>query len=168
MQRRIVGLRCANKRVLLTNTVSNRAFHCRMRYFIRLLLVALLPFTASAQQDASARLAALAERYYEAQARMDPVYSATLIGDNRFDADLPVDIAPENRRARFAMYRDVLKQLAAIPRAPLSPQDQLTRDTLDQQVRSRLAFERFDDHLLPLEQLDSIPILLANFASGQA
>src|SRR5438132_11422624 len=105
---------------------------------------------------------------FEEHACYCPVYSATLICDNRFDAELPIDIAPAARRARFAMYRDVLKEIATIPRAQLSQQDQLTRDMLAQQVRSRLAFERYDDHLLPLQQLDAIPIVPANFAGGQA
>jgi uncharacterized protein (DUF885 family) len=141
------------------------------RMFLRFLAAALLPLAALAQpadSALSAKLGALADRYYEAQARFDPVYSATLIGDNRFDDQLPVDIAPEQQRARFAMYHEVARELAAIPRAKLDERDRLTHEMLDYQLRMQLGFERFDGHLLPLQQLDSIPIVLANFASGQA
>ncbi len=113
-------------------------------------------------------LAALAERYYEAQARFDPLASATLLGDNRFDDRLPLTIAPAQRRARFAMYREVQRELAQIPRDALAPADVLTHDVLSNELERRLGFERFDDHLLPLQQMDSVPVLLANFASGQA
>lgn len=124
--------------------------------------------TAAEPKSESAELAALAERYYEAQARFDPIYSATLQGDNRFDDQLPISIAPGERRQRFAMYREVQRQLARIPRGKLSASDALTHELLAYELQTRLAFERFDDHLLPLEQLDAVPIQLAIFAGGQA
>ena len=136
-------------------------------------LACALPAFAAATDDAHAArearaLATLAEHYHEAQLRFDPVYSGTLNGDNRYDDRLPVTIAPDQRRARFAMYRDVKRQLAAIDRAALPEADALTWDVLGRELDGRLAFERFDDHLLPLQQMDTIPLLLANFAGGQA
>src|SRR5262249_31400103 len=67
-------------------------------------------------------LAALADRYYEAQARLDPLY-ATLAGDNRFDDGLAVTIAPAHRRQRFAMYRQGQHDLNAIDTSQLTPTD---------------------------------------------
>lgn len=132
-----------------------------------------LPALAAAADGAPAArearaLSALAGRYHEAQLRFDPVYSGTLNGDNRYDDLLPVTIAPGQRRARFAMYRDVRRALAAIDRAALPEADALTWDVLARELDGRLAAERFDDHLLPLQQMDSIPLLLATFAGGQA
>ena len=123
--------------------------------------------TAAAQRPEVA-LAAHAVRYYEAQARLDPVYSATLVGDNRFDDRLPITIAPAQRRQRFAMYHRVQRQLAAIDRKALGAGDALTYDLLARDLRTRIGFERFDDHLLPMQQMDAIPTLLANFGGGQA
>src|SRR5882672_3320361 len=120
------------------------------------------------QADASATLAALAQRYYDAQARFDPVYSATLAGDNRFDDQLPLDIAPPLRKKRFAMYHQVQQQLAGVDRNRLSPADALTYDLLARDLRTRIGFEKFDEHLLPLLQTSAIPMLMANFGSGQA
>ena len=116
----------------------------------------------------SGMLAALAERYYEVQVRLDPVYSGTLAGDNRFDDRLPIGIAPAQRRQRFAMYHRLQRELAAIDKRSLSPRDALTHDLLARELRTRLGFEPFSDHLLPLQQLDAIPTLLANFGGGQA
>lgn len=121
-----------------------------------------------AAEPPSAALAALAERYYEAQARMDPVYSATLAGDNRFDDQLPLTIAPAERRKRFAMYHRVQHALMAIDRHHLGPPDVLTYDLLARDLRTRIGFEKFNDHLLPVQQMDAIPTLLANFGGGQA
>ncbi len=123
---------------------------------------------AKGPSDPAGALATLADQYYEAQARFDPVYSATLVGDNRFDADLPIGIAPAERDRRFAMYARVQKQLEAIPRSRLGEEDALTYDMLALDVRTRLGFRRFKDHLLPLQQMDSIPLQLATFAGGQA
>jgi len=120
-----------------------------------------------ARTDSSQALAALAQRYYDAQAQLDPLYSATLVGDNRFDDQLPIGIAPAQRQQRFAMYREVQRELATIDRSRLSAADALTHDLLARELRTRLGFEAFNDHLLPLQQLDSVPVLLANLANGQ-
>jgi uncharacterized protein (DUF885 family) len=125
-------------------------------------------FATEGSPDPASALATLADQYYEAQARFDPVYSATLVGDNRFDAELPVGIAPAQRDKRFAMYARVKKQLETIPRARLNDEDALTYDMLALDVRTRLGFRRFKDHLLPMQQMDSIPLQLATFAGGQA
>lgn len=123
---------------------------------------------APAAREPAARLAALAQRYYDTQARLDPVYSATLLGDNRFDDRLPLTLAPAERARRFAAYRTMLRELAAVPRAALGEADALTRDLLEREIRTRLGFEPFFDHLMPLQQMDSIPVLLAVFSTGQA
>jgi len=121
-----------------------------------------------APADAAASLAALADRYYEAQVRFDPLTSGTLQGDNRFDDQLPITIAPAQRKKRFAMYHRVERELAAIDRRRLSAADALTFDLLARELRMRSGFEKFDDHLLPLEQLGSVPVVLATLGGGQA
>src|SRR4051812_22957101 len=115
----------------------------------------------------SAALAALAERYYEEQARLDPV-GATLAGDNRYDDRLPIDISPAQRTLRFATYRRLQKDLAAIDPAPLVDEDRLPRELLAYQLRNKLGFEPFRDDLMPIRPLDAMPIQLAIFAGGQA
>ncbi len=129
-----------------------------------------LPLSAALAADAperpSARLAALADRYYEAKARLDPVL-ATFTGDNRFDGDLAINIAPAEVKKRHALCRDVLRKLKSIDRSRLARADATTYDLLEDEVRSALAFEPFEDHLLPISHLDSTPTVLANFAGGQ-
>jgi uncharacterized protein (DUF885 family) len=126
------------------------------------------PAAPPQRADPAAALAALADRYYEAQARLDPVYSATLFGDNRFDDQLPIGIAPAERKKRFAMLHRIERELAAIDRRRLSDADALNFDLLSHELKTRIGFEPFDDYLLPLQQLNALPMLLANFGSGQA
>ena len=129
--------------------------------------VSMTPAAAAAPPPAATALASLAERFYEAQARMDPL-GATLAGDNRFDDQLPVDIAPAARAQRFAMYRQTLQQLQAIDKRRLGAADALTWALLERDLRTRIGFERFDDHLQPIHQMGALPVMLATLGGGQA
>ena len=125
-------------------------------------------FAAEAQPAASAaqRLADLAERYYDEQARFEPI-NATFAGDNRFDHLLPMTLAPAVRARQFAMLHDVQQSLMRIDRSKLAGADLTTFDVLGFEVNSALSFEPLKDHLLPLNHMDSVPVVLANFGSGQ-
>ena len=114
-----------------------------------------------------ARLAALAEYFYEAQVRLDPL-GATYSGDSRFNDQLVITIAPAQRAKTFALQRDVLQQLGQIDRGTLELRDALTYDVLQYVLRDTLAFEDFADHLLPINHMSSVPVDLANLASGQS
>lgn len=131
---------------------------------LALTLACLAPAQAATPAE---RLTDLATRYYDARARFDPM-TATESGDNRFDDQLGLGLAPAERAQRFAAWRGFLKELAALPAASLPPAERLNRELLERQLRDRLAFERFPDHLLPLNQLDAVPLQLAFFSSGEA
>ena len=99
-------------------------------------------------------------------ARFDPV-SASESGDSRFNDQIGMSIAPKNRAAQFARYKDYLKRLHAIRRDALPARDQTSYDILDYELRTALRFEAFPEHLLPLSQMDSLPVMLANYAGGE-
>jgi uncharacterized protein (DUF885 family) len=121
--------------------------------------------TASANAE-SQRLNKLADDYYDALARFDPV-SAGESGDNRFAGQIGMSIAPKNRAAQFARYKDYLKRLHAIRRETLPQRDQTSYDILDYELSTALRFEPFPEHLLPITQMDSLPVMLANYAGGE-
>ncbi len=125
-----------------------------------------VPSVASASAALGQRLNALAERYYEAQARFEPL-NATFSGDNRFDDQLSMTIAPEMHARQSALYREVAAGLKKIARPKLTPADRITYDCLDYEVGTALALDRFPNQLLPLNQMDSVPVTLANLAGGQ-
>jgi len=122
---------------------------------------------AASAPQAQQQLLALADEYYDALARFDPV-GATQNGDNRFDDQLTMDIVPAERARQFALYRGFQKRLNAIPRAQLNRGDRVNYDVLAFELKTLVAAEQFPDHLLPLNQMDSIPVTLANFAGGEA
>src|SRR5437763_7744408 len=114
----------------------------------------------------SKRLNQLADDYWNAEARFNPM-SAGEAGDNRFADQIGMAIAPANRARQFALYKDFLKRLHAIRRDGLAQRDQTSYDILDYELKTALRFEAFPEHLLPLDQMDSVPVDLANYASGQ-
>jgi uncharacterized protein (DUF885 family) len=123
--------------------------------------------TANAGAGAEAkRLNKLADEYYDALARFDPV-SAGESGDSRFNDQIGMSIGPKQRAAQFALYKGYLKRLQAIRRDALPQRDQTSYDILDYELRTALRFEPFPEHLLPISQMDSLPVMLANYASGE-
>jgi uncharacterized protein (DUF885 family) len=112
-------------------------------------------------------LLALADQYYDAVARFEPL-GATENGDNRFDDQLGMSIAPAKRAAQFKLYRQFASRLKAIQREQLDTGDRINYDILGYELKGLLAMERFPEHLLPINQMDSLPVNLANYAGGEA
>jgi len=122
--------------------------------------------TAGATSAASKQLNKLADAYWDAQARFDPV-SAGESGDGRFADQIGMSIAPQNRARQFALYKDFVKRLHAIPRTGLAQRDQTSYDILDYELATALRFEPFPEHLLPIDQMSSLPVTLANYSGGE-
>ncbi|OON59982.1 hypothetical protein B0920_22175 [Massilia sp. KIM] len=108
----------------------------------------------------------LADEYYDAVARFEPVY-ASEGGDNRFIDQLGLSVSPKNRERQFALYRGYLKRLQAIPRDKLGSRDQTSYDILKFELDTALRLAAFPEHLLPIDQMVSMPVILANYAGGQ-
>jgi uncharacterized protein (DUF885 family) len=112
-------------------------------------------------------LLALADQYYDAAARFEPI-GATENGDNRFDDQLGMSIAPAKRAAQFKLYRQFAARLNGIKREQLDTGDRINYDILGYELKGLIAMERFPEHLLPINQMDSVPVSLANYAGGEA
>ncbi|MYM96515.1 DUF885 domain-containing protein [Duganella vulcania] len=141
-------------------------------------LLALAPWASSAAAPATAvpqaspapahkALLALADQYYDASARFEPI-NATENGDNRFDDQLGLGIAPAKRAQQFKLYRQFAARLKTIKRAQLDNGDRINYDILGYELNQLLAMEKFPEHLLPINQMDSVPVTLANYAGGEA
>lgn len=124
------------------------------------------PAAAAAASQESRQLNALADEYYEALARFEPVW-ATENGDMRFNDKLGLSISPTLRAKQFALYRNYLKRLAAIPRDRLGSRDRTSYDILKFELNNALRLAPFPEHLLPIDQMISMPVILANYAGGQ-
>lgn len=108
----------------------------------------------------------LADAFYLARVKFDPLQFATINGDNRHDDQLGMSIAPKKRAQHFALMHKMQAQLKSIARKNLGDKDQLNYDLLAFELESALHFEHFPEHLLPLNQMLNVPSTLANFAGG--
>lgn len=122
---------------------------------------------SNASQTGAKKLATLAERYYEQQARFEPV-AATYNGDNRYDDQLPQTLDMKVKAKQIAMWRQLAGELRRISRTQLSAADQVTYDCLQYELDAAIKMSAFDDRLMPVNQMDSIPLTMAHFASGQS
>lgn len=123
---------------------------------------------AAAQQavQAARQLDRLADEFYVARARFEPLLYATANGDSRYNDQIGMAISPKVRARQFALYHKMQARLKAIDRARLPEKDQLNYDLLAFDLGAALDLEKFPEHLLPLNQFDNIPSTLANYASG--
>jgi uncharacterized protein (DUF885 family) len=117
-------------------------------------LLAVCPFVIL-----SMTLAACAPGTDSADARFKAVYTAEWKWrEEQFPDDentqKPVQdhlpkVDPETQAMRLARWQDTLKQLDAIPRAELSPAEQLNYDVYKPQIEALLANQRFRDFEMP-------------------
>jgi uncharacterized protein (DUF885 family) len=108
----------------------------------------------------------LADAFYDARARFDPLLYATANGDSRYDDQIGMAIDPAVRARQFALVHRMQQQLRAIDRSSLGTKDQLNYDILAFEIGSQLDLEHFPEHLLPLNHFENVPSVLANYASG--
>jgi uncharacterized protein (DUF885 family) len=123
------------------------------------------PGPARSSPEASARLFALAEEYFEGKLRLDPLL-ATSIGDSRYDDRLPDTLSDSGRAAIRDLAASTRAKLEKIPRAELAGEDALTWAVLDDLTRTTLEGLELDDHLMPVEQLNCLAVQLPVYGSG--
>jgi len=128
--------------------------------------LAVAPAAAATGEQAKLKLDHLADAFYLARAKFDPLLYATANGDSRYDDQIGMRIAPKVRAQQFALYHKMQQQLHAIPRAQLADKAQLNYDLLAFELDSALDMEKFPEHLLPINQMDNVPSTLANYADG--
>jgi len=120
---------------------------------------------AGAKNDPAAQINALAEAYFESTLEIFPL-AATEIGDHRYDDRLADDLSPKGRAAIRALADRTREALGRIPRGSLTGQALLTHEVLEERTQALLDGLQFSDHLMPLEQLDALPVYLPVLGSG--
>ena len=118
-----------------------------------------------ADGDAAAQVNALAEAYFESYLELFPLL-ATEIGDHRYDDRLADDLSPKGRAKVRALADRTREALSRIPRGSLAGQALLTHEVLEERTQAVLDGLQFSDHLMPLEQLDALPVYLPVLGSG--
>ena len=128
--------------------------------FVSLVVIPIGMATERVSQDRSAaaqQLYALFERTWEAELAADP-QSATYLGDTRYN-DRWTDLSMAAIEKRTAADRAVLDSLATIPRAALTPAEQLDYDLFEREYRQRLATAPFKPWLYRIDHQGGIQTL---------
>ncbi|RQO61109.1 DUF885 domain-containing protein [Paucibacter sp. KBW04] len=121
----------------------------------------------SAPTNLGQRLDAIGSRYFEDSLRLSPLMGSELMGGERFEDKLEIEIAPAHQRQQKALQRRLLRELASLPQAQLDAQQTLSLQVLRQQAQQRLEEQAFPAALLPIDHYGGMPVTLAQMASGQ-
>jgi uncharacterized protein (DUF885 family) len=116
-----------------------------------------------ATPDAS--LNALVEEYFDRALELSPM-NATAIGDSRFDDRLDETTTPGFRERVLATERAFLDRVRRIDAAKLSPGGRITWEIFVGERELALEGQKYPEELLPLNQMNALPIDLAVYGSG--
>ena len=119
--------------------------------------------------DASAeskRLQEIFDQYFEDYLELFPTF-ATSIGDHRYDDQLGIGISEEHRTKQRDLYTSSLSKLADVRRDRLEAFDALNYAAFDRMLKQRLEGLTFNQQLLPLRQLGSLPVEFPIMGSGK-
>ncbi len=117
--------------------------------------------------DSSEKLHQLFEQHHELQLERQPII-ATFQGDHRFNDRFENNIEPSYFSESFEIARDFKERVSAIDPANLNHEDRINRKIFIFQQRQMLEGQEFPSHLLPINQFDSIPLLMTMMGSGQS
>jgi uncharacterized protein (DUF885 family) len=150
-----------------------------MRKLFMLLSVAALFSACKPKSDNSAPankdIARLFDNYYEDRLKLYPI-EATMIGDNRFNDQLPNDGSAEFISKTHAFYSDYLGKLQKFDRESLNEEDKLSYDILLYQLNINLEGQGhglyFDlatfahSVYTPFNQMVALPLVMGQYGSG--
>jgi uncharacterized protein (DUF885 family) len=122
----------------------------------------------NSKPDAGARVLQLADEYFEHRLRLFPLSATEDVADVRFEGELQIEIAPAHRAEQAAVFGKILAALNAIDRRQLSKDDALTYDVLKYDIGNRIDALKFPNHLLPIHHMESVPVKLAGWGSGNS
>ncbi|MBG9388308.1 DUF885 domain-containing protein [Caenimonas aquaedulcis] len=123
---------------------------------------------AASPANASQRVLALADTYYEEGLALFPVGTTENVGDARYEGAFEIEIAPAHQARQKRLYERTLARLRAIDRSQLDADAGLTYDLLKYECEDRLSTLAVPWHLMPVGHVDAMPMKLSQWASGDA
>src|SRR5690606_33704208 len=117
------------------------------------------------QADHVALMDTLMADYHEDYLRLNPI-EATLTGDTRYNDTLHNDISAAFREQLRAFSQNYKDRLGAIDRNALDEEDRLSYDIIAFNCDLGLERLKFKEHLMPINQFWSLPLMVGQLASG--
>ena len=125
------------------------------------------PAAAAGASADSAALHRLFEDYFERQLELNPLL-ATFIGDHRYDDKFTNNISPEFIKIALDVDRKALADAQKLAARPLPDTDRLSVEIFMYNLRTSLEGERFPGELVPINQFQSLPMLMPVLGSGMS
>jgi uncharacterized protein (DUF885 family) len=116
-------------------------------------------------QDTAGRLATLADAYWQRRLRADPI-EATLIGDRRYDDQLP-DPGPEANQREIDDLADLAARVRALPTERMASVDRVTHGALLGEIENEQAVRRCAVSEWTVDPLEGPQVTLLNLAHLQ-
>jgi uncharacterized protein (DUF885 family) len=121
--------------------------------------------SSSQHSTESQQLREMLEAYFEEFLELAPLF-ATSVGDHRYDDRLGIVISEEQRERRRVLYQRYQGKIAAFPAASLEEDDRLILAVFERTLARNLDALRFNQHLQPVRQLNSMPVDFPVIGSG--
>lgn len=134
----------------------------RLRVFLFAILLS-GPALAAESED----LHRMFEEYFETSLELNPL-AATFIGDHRYDDRLTNTISPEHIQKALAVERRYLEEALKYRNAALSEADTLSLEIFINDRELAIEGAQFPDHLLPINQMSSLPAFMGVLGSGMS
>jgi uncharacterized protein (DUF885 family) len=118
------------------------------------------------KKEKSKELEEITTNFYEQYLQFHPL-EATSQGDERYNAQLPIDISPEFIQKEKDFYTKTEKQLLKINYKILSDEDKVVLDVLQFKLKDHLEGLDFHFELIPFNQFDGLPLQFPLLGSGE-
>ncbi len=119
----------------------------------------------AAAGDADRQLQQLFADYHATYLILFPL-EATNFGDNRYNDQLPIDIAPQYRQRLRQFYTRTARRLQEIDTGEASDLNRLMAEILGYEMKMRLRELDFRTHRIPMHQFYSLPLTMAQLGAG--
>jgi uncharacterized protein (DUF885 family) len=121
--------------------------------------------TGTRSAESSARLHQLSDQYFQEYLQFDPLLASD-IGESGYDDQLAIDISESYRNQLRHFYARYLEKLDRLDTSGIDETDRLNYLALQHDLKLALEGLRFPTHLLPIDQLNSLPVRFPLLASG--
>ncbi len=118
-------------------------------------------------KETPADIDSLAERYYSEYLKFYPI-EATAQGDNRYNAELPINISKEFISKEISFYTDFQNELKKVDYQELSDQKKTVYDVLDFTLKDRQERYAYHPEYFPFTQFGGLPIEFPLMGSGKS
>lgn len=142
----------------------------KLAYYAFAGLILMIQGCQNKSEKAEQNMPPISEVFAQYHQERLPLYplEATMNGDNRYNDKMSDDLSQAGKARMTAFYRKFQDELAKYDRASLTPEEQISWDLIEWECSINLEGLRFPTELMPVNQIFSTHLLIAQMASGSS